>query len=183
MDAVMTWGDAAEKPKSFALPPAAQVSVPVDGRVLEPDLLLGEQEAREAAAHLAAASGVADEMAVAAGALADDQGIWIEAEAGSGIRAAMDGEISDVGKMNSGLSWFVLDSGLGWSFRYSHCQDLGIARGEQVKQGQLLGKAADSPAAAARDGAGQATGRVYVQVYDKGRALDPGAFFLGQPSL
>ncbi|MEL7622144.1 MAG: peptidoglycan DD-metalloendopeptidase family protein [Clostridiales bacterium] len=229
MDAVMTWGDVTEKPESFELPAAAQVSLPTDGRMLSsglqpegpeaqgtaapvqgadgaasgeeagrasgPKTAEGDQEGGEKAAAdgEAADKGIgkgsetkedekkqADEIAIAAGALADDQGIWIETEAGSSIRAAMDGKISDLGKAESGVSWFVLDSGLGWTFRYSHCQDLQIAQGDQVKQGQLLGKTANVRSAGdGEDTVGREVGRLYVQVYYKGRALDPAAFFLG----
>ncbi len=235
MDAVMTWGDATEKPESFELPAAAQVSLPTDGRMLSSGLQPAGSEAQGTAIPVQAADGTAaansadeaapagsadgqeaaratgpktagtaadgeaagkdigkgsetqgdkkekaDEIAIAAGALADDQGIWIETEAASSIRAAMDGKISDLGQAESGVSWFVLDSGLGWTFRYSHCQELQIARGDQVKQGQLLGKTANvRNAGTAEDTAGQEVGRLYVQVYYKGRAIDPAAFFLG----
>jgi murein DD-endopeptidase MepM/ murein hydrolase activator NlpD len=196
MDTIMTWGDLAAAPESFELPPAALVSLPADGRILasasspedQPAAQSGQRKAQRVAAPLAAGEAAAGDEPAGAGALADAgalagyQGAWIETEAGSGVRAAMAGRISETGQTDSGLAWFVLDSGLGWSFRYSHCRELRIAEGDQVSQGQLLGKAGDSLTAAAKgDGAPREAGRVYVQVYYQGQALEPAAFFLGEP--
>jgi biotin carboxyl carrier protein len=127
------------------------------------DQALPEGQPAAASISLPVDGQVADHQGVA-------EGIWIEAAAASPIRAAMAGIIKEQGETAEDGIWFVLDSGLGWSFRYSHCGKLATKVGDQVTQGQHLGIV---------EGASGTQSKIFVQVYKNDQLIDPTEFFIG----
>lgn len=213
VDTVMAWGDALEWTEGTPAgqagsgtlprdvrPPAADVTLPADGKVL-PVADMGADSGADGSAQdsltarITSGDWLEDSLAVSAdgGQGSAAAGLWIETAPDAVIRAAMAGTVNASAQEETGLYTLELACADGWSFRYSHLSGVEAVRGDQVKQGQTLGRAGKSSGAAVSAGAeaggqasadGQASAgdpvsKVCVEVYYNGSAIDPISFFLG----
>jgi len=93
-------------------------------------------------------------------------GLDIAADRGEPIKAAADGIVAYVGTEVAGLGGLVLiRHGDGWITAYGHAEDIGVSRGQSVRQGQVIAHASDS---------GQVdTPRLHFEMRQKRVPVDP----------
>lgn len=95
----------------------------------------------------------------------DHRGVDIAAAHGDPIPAAADGRVVFAGPQGGYGLTVVVEHGSGIRTRYAHLSELGVAAGQEVRQGQEVGKAGAT---------GRATGtHLHFEVLASGRAVDP----------
>jgi len=100
-------------------------------------------------------------------------GLDIAGPAGAPILAAGDGVVARTGE-DPFLGIFVeIQHGLGYLTVYGHCQSAAVARGEQVRRGQVVAYLGDSGEASAP--------HLHFEIWHNGMAVDPRGFLAGEP--
>lgn len=221
VDTVMAWGDALEWDGELpagqaalgslpleAVPPASQVTLPADGRVL-PVAAASLSEEESVTARITRGDWPAASPASSAYDTDDRRaGLWIETAAAAPVRAAMAGTVAACGEEEEHQYTLTLAAEDGWSFCYSNLSALSVAAGDRLEQGAILGQAGKSlhnsqgtresqsleettapNAGGSENGTGNpgalasesktASGQVCVEVFYQGEAVDPVTFFLG----
>jgi murein DD-endopeptidase MepM/ murein hydrolase activator NlpD len=102
-------------------------------------------------------------------------GLDIAGPEGAPILAAGDGVVARAGE-DPFLGFFVeIQHGLGYLTVYGHCRSVAVARGEQVRRGQII---------AYMGATGQATApHLHFEIWHHGTAVDPRQFLSGEPPV
>jgi murein DD-endopeptidase MepM/ murein hydrolase activator NlpD len=101
------------------------------------------------------------------------QGLDIAGPEGAPILAAGDGMVARTGE-DRFLGIFVeIQHGLGYLTVYGHCRSAAVARGEQVRRGQVIAYMGTTGRASAS--------HLHFEIWHNGTAVDPRQFLSGQP--
>jgi|GEM_PF-614473 len=92
-------------------------------------------------------------------------GIDIKANMGTSIKAALDGEVSEVGSSPEYDKYVKIKHSDGLYTVYAHCSILVAKKGQKVKQGDVIAKVGDSE--------GLSGAYLHFEVWKDGKAADP----------
>ncbi len=100
-------------------------------------------------------------------------GLDIAGPAGAPILAAGDGVVARTGEDPFLGNFVEIQHGLGYLTVYGHCQSTAVARGGQVRRGQVIAYLGDSGEASAP--------HLHFEIWHNGMAVDPREFLAGDP--
>jgi len=100
-------------------------------------------------------------------------GLDIAGPEGVPILAAGDGSVARAGSDPMLGNYVEIQHGLGYLTVYGHCQSVAVARGEQVRRGQVIAYLGSTGEASAP--------HLHFEIWHNGMAVDPRQFLMGEP--
>ncbi len=101
-------------------------------------------------------------------------GLDIAGPEGAPILAAGDGVVSRAGTDPYLGNFVEIQHGMGYVTVYGHCQRVAVARGEQVRRGQVVAYMGETGEASAP--------HLHFEIWQNGMAVDPREFLQGEPA-